>query len=398
MACSKWKMRIKKFLLIVPVLLGFLFVSDTSAFAEVSRVDLGKDLLKGVSGNMCGRTVTKMTDGNSSTGETLFKTCKEIEFKLPKVSNISGFLFIKTGKWSSDKLSIDFRKVDGQVKTITYDKASVNSDKYIKVSVKDVSYVTLRNFDDVGAIEIMSFELYEGNGDEFFYEEIKELQPTITYDSVTFSYKNPKIDFGYLRIYRDGKLIADNFKLEQFKDKELSPNTEYKYKFVAVSSDGIESKGIEKVIKTDEKPNLSKPVKPSNPTITPKDGSLIVNLTNYDAGVKVKGYHIFVDGKQVNDSLVTARSYAITGLKNGQSYQVQIKAVSAWNVESDLSNSVPGIPQVQVIPDIAFNFGLTDLIESIKNWFGGIWPIVAFSIAIPLAFIVAFNTKKLFLR
>ncbi|MGM2783029.1 fibronectin type III domain-containing protein, partial [Bacillus cereus group sp. Bce022] len=112
----------------------------------------------------------------------------------------------------------------------------------------------------------------------------------------------------------------------------------------------------------------------------------------------VKGYHIVVDGKQVNDSLVTARSYAITGLKNGQSYQVQIKAVSAWNIESDLSNSVPGIPQVQVIPDIAFNFGLSDLMESIKNWFGGIWPIVAFSIAIPLTFIVAFNTKKLFLR
>ncbi|WP_141108246.1 fibronectin type III domain-containing protein, partial [Bacillus thuringiensis] len=68
-------------------------------------------------------------------------------------------------------------------------------------------------------------------------------------------------------------------------------------------------------------------IKPSNPTITPKDGSLIVNLTNYDAGVQVKGYHIVVDGKQVNESLVTARSYAITGLKNGQSYQVQIKAV-----------------------------------------------------------------------
>ncbi len=123
---------------------------------------------------------------------------------------------------------------------------------------------------------------------------------------------------------------------------------------------------------------------------------LIVNLTNYNAGVRIKEYHIIVDGKQINDSLVTARSYAIKGLKNGQTYQVQIKAVSAWNVESDLSNSVPGIPQVQVIPDIAFNFGLTDLIESIKNWFGGIWPIVAFSIAIPLAFIVAFNTKKLF--
>ncbi|MEC2486916.1 hypothetical protein P9X15_02090, partial [Bacillus cereus] len=125
MACSKWKMRIKKFLLVVPLLLGILFIGDTSAFAEVSRASLGNDLLKGVSGSMCGSTVTKITDGNPSTGETLFKTCREIRFKLPKVSNVSGFLYIKTNKWTSDKLAIDFKKVDGQVKTITYNQASV---------------------------------------------------------------------------------------------------------------------------------------------------------------------------------------------------------------------------------------------------------------------------------
>ncbi|MEB9171287.1 fibronectin type III domain-containing protein, partial [Bacillus cereus] len=45
-----------------------------------------------------------------------------------------------------------------------------------------------------------------------------------------------------------------------------------------------------------------------------------------------------------------------------------------------------------------FSFGLGALVDGITNWFLGIWPIVAFSIAIPLAFIVAFNTKKLFMR
>ncbi len=34
LACSKWKMWMKKFLLVVPLLLGILFVGDTSAFAE----------------------------------------------------------------------------------------------------------------------------------------------------------------------------------------------------------------------------------------------------------------------------------------------------------------------------------------------------------------------------
>ncbi|WP_460266621.1 fibronectin type III domain-containing protein [Bacillus luti] len=227
-------------------------------------------------------------------------------------------------------------------------------------------------------------------------KELKEIEKT--HDSIKFGYKFPKGNFSHVKIYRDDKIIADNVKVEEYIDKGLKGSTEYTYKFVSVSSSGLESNGVIRKVKTEEAPNLSKPTKPQNPDITPKDRSLIVNLSDYDAGVPIKGYHIFIDGVRVNEKLVTGRSYAVKGLQNGQSYGVQIKAVSKWDVESDLSNAVTGMPKVPVVPEIVFNFGLDTLIEGIKNWFGGLWPIIAFSVAIPLAFIFAFNTKKLFMR
>lgn len=374
LACSKWKMRIKKFLLIVPVLLGILFVSDTSAFAEGDIPDNLKPLIS-----------------NPSIGR-LQEEGRYRVFNLSR-ADIQGYSYYISSVQSD--VEITFYLSNGSTRT-EYILQNAVRKKFVPLKLNSVSSVEFRAKAYSG-LYVSSFQVYEKIPSP--PDEIAELKvQNVTHKSVKFTYKFPKEDFDHVKVLRDDRVIASNVKVENFTDSDLEADKEYKYKFIAVSNRGLESKGIEQKIQTEKAPDLTKPAKPSSPIVTPKDGSLIVNLTNYNAGVKIKGYHIVVDGKQVNDSLVTGRSYAIKGLKNGQSYQVQIKAVSAWNVESDLSNPVPGIPQVQVIPDIAFNFGLTDLIESIKNWFGGIWPIVAFSIAIPLAFIVAFNTKKLFLR
>lgn len=49
-----------------------------------------------------------------------------------------------------------------------------------------------------------------------------------------------------------------------------------------------------------------------------------------------------------------------------------------------------GIPTV----DLAYN--LTDVASGTSNWFSSIWYIVAFAVAIPLAFYVANRVKGLF--
>lgn len=385
LACSKWKMRIKKFLLIVPVLLGILFVSDTSAFAE--------EMPEFVGDKISGRVTYR---GNS----TYFPIRMQSEGRMGQIDfagpvDIAGFSYSTSSMKSS--LNIDIYYGGYKYPRSFSFKEGETSKTFVQSILKGVTKIEFKavSYDGLYLNSLNVFEYRQPPPNNV--SDIKTEQ--ISHNSVKLTYKFPTENFGTVKIFRDGKVIADSHKSEYFLDTGLNPETEYTYKFVSVSPTGNqESKGIEYKVKTDQAPDLTKPSKPSSPILTPRDGSLIVNLTNYNAGVRIKGYHIIVDGKQINDSLVTARSYAIKGLKNGQTYQVQIKAVSAWNVESDLSNSVPGIPQVQVIPDIAFNFGLTDLIVSIKNWFGGIWPIVAFSIAIPLAFIVAFNTKKLFLR
>ncbi len=56
-----------------------------------------------------------------------------------------------------------------------------------------------------------------------------------------------------MKIFRDGKVIADSHKSEYFLDTGLNPETEYTYKFVSVSPTGNqESKGIEYKVKTDQ--------------------------------------------------------------------------------------------------------------------------------------------------
>lgn len=385
LACSKWKMRIKKILLLVPLLLGIFSVSDTSAFAEEMPEFVG-DKISG-----------KVTYRNSPTGFPIRMQSEGREGRIdfPHPVDIAGFSYSTSSMKSPFNVDIYYGG-NKYPRSFSF-KEGETSKVFVQSILKGVTKIEFKAayYDGLYLNSLNVFEYRQPPPNNV--SDIKTEK--LSHNSVTLTYKFPTENFGTVKIFRDGKVIADSYKSEYFLDTGLNPETEYTYKFVSVSPSGNqESKGIEYKVKTDQAPDLTKPSKPSSPILTPRDGSLIVNLTNYNAGVRIKGYHIIVDGKQINDSLVTARSYAIKGLKNGQSYQVQIKAVSAWNVESDLSNPVPGIPQVQVIPDIAFNFGLTDLIESIKNWFGGIWPIVAFSIAIPLAFIVAFNTKKLFLR
>lgn len=473
LACSKWKMRIKKFLVVVPLLLGILFVGDTSAFAQ------GKDVLSGLIGSVRGSSsVVTLTDGNLRTTDTL--GYGEVTFNLRSPVRVSGFRFTKVGG-SSQRMNVYFHHSSGILKK----EYRASDSGYLNyVDLKGVTKVVLENTSTGDYFTVSEINLYEyesvppsditdlketvtHNSVEFTYtnpksnfsnlkiyrdgnllvsdvtgekfidkdltpetehtykfvsvspdgleskgiekkiktvkeplpDEIKDLQEDeITHTYVKFSYKFPKNNFDHVKIYRDDKVIADNVNVEEFTDKGLKGSTEYTYKFVSVSSTGLESNGIVKKVKTDEEPNLNKPFKPSNFDVTPKDGSLVVNLLSQNLGVPIKGYHIFIDGVKVNDSLVTSRSYAVKGLQNGQTYGVQIKAVSKWNIESDLSNVVNGIPKVPVIPEVTFTFGLGALVEGIKNWFGGLWPIIAFSIAIPLAFIFAFNTKKLFMR
>ena len=49
------------------------------------------------------------------------------------------------------------------------------------------------------------------------------------------------------------------------------------------------------------------------------------------------------------------------------------------------------------IPTISLTYNLADVATSVANWFSSVWLIVAFAVAIPLAFLIANRIKGLFI-
>ncbi|WP_167388684.1 hypothetical protein [Bacillus siamensis] len=48
------------------------------------------------------------------------------------------------------------------------------------------------------------------------------------------------------------------------------------------------------------------------------------------------------------------------------------------------------------IPTIALNYDLGNVATAVTNWFSSFWLIIAFAVAIPLAFLIANRIKGLF--
>jgi len=49
-----------------------------------------------------------------------------------------------------------------------------------------------------------------------------------------------------------------------------------------------------------------------------------------------------------------------------------------------------------MIPSVSLNYDLANVSTAITNWFDSMWLIVAFAVAIPLAFLIANRIKGLF--
>ena len=49
------------------------------------------------------------------------------------------------------------------------------------------------------------------------------------------------------------------------------------------------------------------------------------------------------------------------------------------------------------IPTIDLTYNLADVATAVSNWFGSFWLIIAFAVAIPLAFLIANRIKSLFI-
>ncbi|MDT2277705.1 fibronectin type III domain-containing protein [Paenibacillus larvae] len=184
------------------------------------------------------------------------------------------------------------------------------------------------------------------------------------------------VDGVYYRGTSDTSLTIDN----------LTNGKEYQFSVSAVS-DGLESQRIS-VFGTPEVPKLPPDV-PTNLSVTAGDASLVLNWKG-SLGVK---YRVYLDGEMIAE--IDRTSYSLTDLENDHSYLVQVSAVNSVG-ESEKTSAVTGIPKAGKVPAVKFKYSLADVARAIAEWFGSIWPVVAFSVSIPLSFIVSSRIKQLF--
>ena len=163
---------------------------------------------------------------------------------------------------------------------------------------------------------------------------------------------------GY-KIYRDGKLIAtlDN-QHTSFIDKDLKPNTNYKYEIVAINSKGA-SKPVLAKVKTKKDP-LSKPNAPSNFTAI-ANGDKKIELRWSDNSDNEEGFEIYRDGKLIYTALPDEKIFLDTHLIPGTLYKYEIKAVN------DIGSSVSVNTQATTLDRDTMIIPPTNLFGEVQN-------------------------------
>lgn len=117
----------------------------------------------------------------------------------------------------------------------------------------------------------------------------------------------------------------------------LTASTEYSVKVTAVDAAGNESEESEAATFTTAKaadteaPSVPADVKASDVT---KTGATVTWTASTD-NEGVAGYNVYVNGTQVNDTLVATTEYVLTGLTAGTEYTVKVEAVDTNNNVSE---------------------------------------------------------------
>lgn len=222
--------------------------------------------------------------------------------------------------------------------------------------------------------------------------------PTLTGNagdaSIALNWSQPSdSDLAGYNVYRNGiKQNAILLTVRTFEQTGLTNGVTYSYTVTSVDQTGNESVKSNVVsLKPEAPPNTINP--PSGINASSINQGLVIRWN--PLSVNVTGYNIYVDGLKVNNVPVNNKTYLLTGLTNGQQYQIRITSVLGA-LESDLSAPVVGTPSVNSPPLIDLDYKLVDISTGVSNWFGSIWLILAFAIAIPVSFLVGRRVKELF--
>ncbi|WES09757.1 fibronectin type III domain-containing protein [Bacillus paranthracis] len=211
--------------------------------------------------------------------------------------------------------------------------------------------------------------------------------------TVKLKWKKPKDDdLAGFKILQNGKQVAEIGLEEEFTVKNLQPLTDYTFGVISVDRDKNDSPPVSLSVKTLEENDEEPPHVPSNVFAKPSNGALIASWDKV-SDKDLAGYNLYVDGKKINSNLITSTNFVIKNLENSKKYKIQVQAVDRSGNASELSLAAFGTPDVNTIPVIESNYGVKDVSDGVGTMFSQIWPALAFSVGIVLAFYVIYKLK-----
>lgn len=193
-------------------------------------------------------------------------------------------------------------------------------------------------------------------------------------------------------IYKNSVFIKNTVSTSYI-DSDVVNGIEYTYSITAKNDYGESGHSVS--VKVVPGVVLELPSVVQDIVITSLNGGLHVSWRKNSLSEQVQGYNVYLNGVKHNADLIAQNGYYILGLDNGVEYEVQLSAVNEIG-ESGLSFAYISEPSTASMPVIAMDYSLGDISTGVGNWFGSLWLILAFSIAIPVSFIVGRNVKDLF--
>lgn len=134
-------------------------------------------------------------------------------------------------------------------------------------------------------------------------------------------------DTSYVQIYRDNKLLVDNYKDKSYTDTTTAYNTSYTYKILAVDASGKKSSGVSKTIKTP--PDI--PRDATSISYTATSNSVTLKWTN----TKIDGFEHVTIYRKADNLVANVRAVFASGDGYTKVSQTQNATFTDSTVEPD---------------------------------------------------------------
>ncbi|XLP21961.1 fibronectin type III domain-containing protein [Bacillus toyonensis] len=209
----------------------------------------------------------------------------------------------------------------------------------IQVSGVKARYVSVGHSRNPSSIDVRGLFVF---GDDGKVSDVSNLKANPEMERVILNWKNPEkeANFKGVRIYQGNKFIAelDNI-ATSYVVEGLKKSESYVFTVKSLDQNKAETKGTS--VKVNTLMPLIEP--PKKVFLTSQDGSLIINWESVNSGF-LKGYNVYVEGKKINNELLSSNKLILKNLENDKKYSVQISAVNLENKEGNKSAAVTESP------------------------------------------------------